>query len=190
MAFAASFMQKYPLADRLMLFLVPLVLLLLAEGFGRVYFAFSRWNRYVAAVTAACVVYIVLWHPALEAYRGFRFPARPWDVRPVMEHVTQNWSSSDVVYVSGGGQASYYYADSYGLNRGLLLLKTNHRIVGWWNFKRDVTELAGRDRVWFVFAHLESPHDDRYVKFLHHAGKVEDEFQAADARGILLDLNP
>ncbi len=190
MALAASVLQKYPLADRLMLFLVPLVLLLLAEGFGRIYFSTARWNGYVAAAIAAAILYVVLWHPALGAYRAFRSPARPWDIRPVMEHVSQNWTSSDVVYVSGGGQASYYYAERYGLDKGVLILKTNHRIIGWWNFKRGVTGLAGRDRVWFVFAHLESPHDDRYVKFLHHAGKVEDEFQAADARGILVDLNP
>jgi hypothetical protein len=190
MAFAASVLQKYPLADRLMLFLVPLVLLLLAEGLGRLYLSIARWNGYVAAVMGAAIIYIVLWHPALEAYRSFRFPARPWDVRPVMEHVRQNWSTSDVVYVSGGGQASYYYADRYGLDKGVLVLKTNHRIVGWWNFKRDVTALAGRDRVWIVFAHLESPNDDRYVKFLRHVGNVEDTFQSSDARAFLLDLNP
>jgi len=37
LALLASALQKYPLKDRFMLFLIPLVLLLIAEGLGSVY---------------------------------------------------------------------------------------------------------------------------------------------------------
>lgn len=190
MAFAAAILHKYPLADRLMLFLVPCLLLLMAEGFGLVYGLAVRWNRVLSLLLGAVILYVVLWHAALSTYRGFRYPTRPWDLRPVMEHIREDWRPSDIVYISGGGQASYYYAGYYGLDRGQVIMKTEHRIISWRKFRRVMGGLAGNDRVWVVFAHFESPKNERYVKFLHHIGSVRDVFVSQDARALLVDLNP
>ncbi len=54
MALAASAMNKYPLDERFLLFLVPLVLLLMAEGFGRIYeFAAKKLNKVAGMVICA-----------------------------------------------------------------------------------------------------------------------------------------
>jgi hypothetical protein len=182
----AAALQKYPLDDRFLLFLVPSFLFLMAEGAAWIVALLSDWNRAAAAFAAAIMIYVVLWAPALAAYRNFRYVTRPWDIRPVMQHLRDHWQPGQAIYVSGGGRAPEYYAARYGLEHAEIVYQTTHRIVGWWKFKRQVTRILAKEPVWVVFAHLETPKDDRYVKFLYHTGAVRDDFQSSDARGFQL----
>ena len=53
MTLIASALQKYPLSYRFMLFLVPLTLLLMAEGIGRIYLLVAGWQKHVALALSA-----------------------------------------------------------------------------------------------------------------------------------------
>ncbi len=109
-----------------------------------------------------------------------------------MAQVAENWKPSDVVYISGGGQASNYYAEYFGFDSGTLIIRNEHRVVGLWHLEQDVQKWAGRDRVWIVFAHFE-PQNPTYIRYTHalqRAGKVQNTILGADARVYLLSLRP
>ncbi len=66
----ASAFHKYPIWDRLLLFLVPLVYLLMAQGLRRVYLWASRWNRALAVGASAAIFLILLWPMTVAAKRN------------------------------------------------------------------------------------------------------------------------
>ncbi len=188
----ASAMHEYPVWDRLLLFLVPLVYLLAAEGLRRIFLWGQRWNR-VAGIAAAAVIGIaILWPMLVSAKRNFFAPPHPWDMRPVVAYMSRNWAAGDTVFVSGGGETFAYYAEVYGLRPAQLTVENSHRIVRFFVYRRSLQAYAGRDRVWIVFAHFEeqSFQHQRYAKYLNRVGEIRDSFQAGFARAYLCAFDP
>lgn len=189
---AASAWHKYPVWDRLLLFLAPLVYLIAAEGLRRVYLWTSPWNRAVAVAASAVLCVAILWPMAVSAKRNFFAPPHPWDMRILVEHMSRNWTTADSVFVSGGGETFQYYAESYGLRPASLTIQNSHRIVHFYLYRRELQQYAGRERVWVVFAHFEeqSFQHQRYVKYLNRVGEIQDSFQAGFARAYLCNFDP
>ena len=189
---AASALHKYPIQDRLLLFLVPFVYLLTAEGLRRVYTWIARWNRVPAWAVYAVLCVILLRPMAVNAKRNFFNPPRPWDMRPVVEYITAKWNEGDMVYVSGGGETFQFYADSYGLVPARTRVDNAHRIARYSTYMGDMKTFAGQDRVWVVFARFEeqSYQNQRYVKYLNRVGEIKDSFDTGSARVYLCTFDP
>ena len=190
MTFAASALQRYPFRDQFILFLIPFAYLFMAEGLGRMYSFLAKWNRPIALITYGIIFLIVLKPAVSTATRNFVYPSRSWDLRPVIEHVVKNYRAGDTIYVSGGGQIFTYYAETYGLNTNNVIFRNTHRIVGRWAFENDLKTLAGRNRVWVIFAHFEDPNIQSYTRDLHQDAKILDTFQSWDARTYLINIHP
>ena len=190
MALIASGLKKYPLQERFLLFMVPFVYLLIAEGLIRVYMFIAKRNHAVALIICG-VILITVFKPEIgNTTRNFLYPSRSWDLRPVMENVVKNYKPGDIFYVSGGGEIFDYYSTVYGLKTSHVILRNTHRIVGLWAFENDLKALAGTNRVWIIFAHFESPANQIYVRTINQAAKIEMTFQSWDARGYLCNLYP
>ena len=190
MTFAASALQRYPFKDQFILFLIPFAYLFMAEGLGRTYSFLAKWNRPIALITYGIIFLIVLKPAVSTATRNFVYPSRSWDLRPVIDHVVKNYRAGDTIYVSGGGQIFNYYAEIYGLNTNNVILRNSHRIVGRWTFENDLKTLAGRNRVWVIFAHFEDPNIQSYIRDIHQDAKIMDTFQSWDARTYLINIHP
>ncbi len=190
MALVASAFN-YPLRSQFLLFLVPLVYLLMAEGLGRIYVWIAGLNRILALVAVAAIFFIVLWPSVIHAKRNFLAPQHLWDMRPVVDFMSRKWNPGDAVLVSGGGETFEYYFSTAGLHASDKIIDTKHRLIRFRFFVDDLEKLKGKDRVWIVFSHFGTgPEYSRYIKYLDKHAQPVDKFQMGYARAYLYDLNP
>jgi dolichyl-phosphate-mannose-protein mannosyltransferase len=191
----ASALQLYPLSGRFMLFLVPFVTLLMAEGLGRIYSLAANWNRNAAVIVYAVAVSLLLWTPGYVSIQNAIRPAMGEHIKPVLAHIATNMREGDLVYVFSGSVTPFkYYAPAYRLDTGNVIVAENSSGVK--RFIRDVNDLRGKKRIWFIFSHVigcgdcEGDKLQFYVNTLNTYGLQRDEFHAPGAAVFLYDLNP
>ena len=198
-ALLASALQKYPLKDRFMLFLVPFALLLIAEGLGRVYLVIAKWHPGVAGAIYALPALILLFLSASVALEFVKEPFIGSDIKPVMEYVAKHKQENDTIYVYYTTVPVVdYYAPFYGLDQKNILFgyRSPLKKAALEGFYDDVKTLGGRDRVWFIFSRIldcggcKGDMQLFYVNYLNGLGTLLDSFDRTDANAYLYDLNP
>jgi len=188
----ASALGKYPFSGRLLLFLVPLLFLLLAEGVERVWMVLLRVNRPMAGLVTACLIVYLLWTPIAAAYENLQSPPLGEEIKPAMSYLSQGYQSTDLIYVYIGAEPAFaFYAPVYGFDR-------NDYIVGVWarndpgQYLQDVDRLRGSQRVWFVFSHNCSwctvNEQDFILEHLNEIGVKTGELITSGAAVYLYDL--
>lgn len=111
-AVVAAFMRKYPLADRLALYLVPVLTLLIAQGIDAVW-GVSGWERMTVGLLATTMV---LAGPAVRSGYDSRYPLGREETKEVYLNVRRNWRPGDVILLSHMAAPSFeYYAPKTGL---------------------------------------------------------------------------
>ena len=173
-ALAASALHLYPLRFRLLLFLLPMVYLLLAEGIRRIFQLTSRFGASPAWLLSAAVCVGLLWPSLVDAKRTLVQPVRLYEMRGLVQHVQENWNDGDGILVSGGGETFAYYSESLGLKPGAIIIDTNHRIIRYQSYLDYLDRLSANGRVWVIFAHFEDdPSYTRYSDYLEKQGVVD-----------------
>jgi hypothetical protein len=199
LALLASALQKYPFKDRFVLFLVPFLFLLIAEGLGLIYQTIARWQPWVGRGVYALLVVGLFFQPTLLTLDNFSRPYNGSDIRPVIEYVAEKRSSDEVIYVFHITASTYhYYAPLYGIDGENVVTGVNSRQkkVALNNFFDDVAKLQGNDRVWFIFSGIvdcggcEGDMQLFYTDYLDERGIMLDSFHATGANAYLYDLNP
>lgn len=197
LAIAASALQKYPLKGRFVLFMVPLVVLLMAEGLGPIYTRVGKLNRNLAIAVYLVITLIMLWIPANVVYGNLLSPTKGDDIKPVMNYIEQHRTQNDIVYVYHGARPSFnYYAPFYGFDTGKVISGLDlDNAPALKQFYSQVNQLKGHDRVWIIFSHIvacggcNGDMETFYIQYLDQFGKVEDQFQAQGADVYLYNLN-
>ena len=116
LALAASALSRYPFAGRLLLFLVPNVLLLVAEGVERARSLLRPRSMPLAALVTAALLSYLLMIPVLDTYRNLRFPPAGEDIRGAVAYASNHYRDTDLIYVYYGSEVGYdYYAPRYRL---------------------------------------------------------------------------
>lgn len=192
-ALFASGLHKYPFKDRLLLFIVPSLLLILSEGAEYIR-ARTRLNSPIVGVA---LIALLFFHPLLLAKDGLLHARPRQETRPVIGYVRDHKQDGDTVYLYFNSKYAFkYYATSHGFS------ETDY-IVGagpgeaWNNYENwdrlrkcinDLNRLRGKKRVWILFSH--SHNDESF--FLYHLdnmGKRLDSFKTAGASVYLYDLS-
>ena len=113
-----SMLQRYPLQNRFMLFLVPFALFLMTEGFRGIYRLVAKWSPKFAAAFSSVLVLGVVWQIAPITYEK-AISGEGADIRAVLEYVSENRRQEDILYVfHSSDPAFHYYAPFYGLDSG------------------------------------------------------------------------
>ncbi len=151
----ASLLHKYPFVGRLLLFLVPVAVLLVAHGTLAV--AVAIWGR--SRLAAVLVVAAVVYSPAVEVLHQTRYPFREEDVPAALRFVRDHWQPGDRIYVYNGtsdvgaGPAFEFYTRPDRFPPGAVILGGVHRQDPR-GYQAEVNELAATPgRVWVLFAH-------------------------------------
>jgi hypothetical protein len=174
LALAASAWHLYPLRFRLLLFMLPGVYMLLAEGIRTGIQAITRIGKTPAWILSPVLFAGLLWPSAVDARRTLVEPVRLYEMRGLVQHVQQNWQDDDAVLVSGGGETFAYYSESLGLHPGITIVDANHRIIRYRLYLDYLDRLSGHSRVWVIFAHFEQdPSYTRYSDYLEKQGTVD-----------------
>jgi hypothetical protein len=146
---AASAARLYPFAPgRLTAFLVPALLVFVAEGVERVRTFPSRRLAWMGAVAAAFAA-------ALPAWAVLRNPPPHMreHVRPALERLRSEWRPGDALYVTYGARLAYlFYAPAFDL-------PIRENVLGECargdprSYLRQLDPFRGRPRAWILLAH-------------------------------------
>ena len=184
----ASGLHKYPFSNRLLLFLVPVMILL---AFGIVEALLVLIPRF-GAVPALLLAVALTASPTLGALRALRTPRTHEELRTVLEHVREQRQPGDVIYLYYAAQFPMrYYAPRLGFAEGDYIQgKISRKSPD--RYLRDLDELRGHRRVWVVFSHATEKRgvdEQKYIlDYLDAIGVRLDARNEPDAAAYLYDL--
>lgn len=197
-AFVASALHRYPMSDRFLYFLFPLVLLLMAEGIGFVYFVIEKIDNKSAIIVSFLLSFLILWSPLITMYDNALRPPLGEDIKPILNYIQSNAANGDEIYVHAGSTTPFlYYLPFYNFKTDDIFVA--QKSLNTKRFIVDVDAYQGTERVWFVFSHVvtcDCEATDRagriqaYVDILNQYGVQLDHFNASNAVTYLYDLDP
>ena len=119
-ALSASIFQKYAFSGRLILFLMPSLYLILAEGLTRIqirYFNFSNSFRHTIVLTIILTA-LVAGHPTYNALKHLFNPRVALEeIKPVLKSVQDRFQTQDLIYLYYWAEPAFrYYASFYNFN--------------------------------------------------------------------------
>lgn len=195
----ASAWQKYPLTYRFMLFLLPLALLLMAEGIGKVYQIFAKINRYFALALCSIPVLLMLVPLTQSAMGTFRTPLPIAEMKPVLAFIEENKQPGDIIYIHYRSVPVFtYYAPFFHLDTANLIIGKDRQDPqkALDLFFSDIKDLQGKDRVWVILSEIPYCYDcegDKqlfFENYLNENGSMRDRILAPNAVAYLYDFNP
>ena len=202
----ASAMHKYPFKGRLILFLVPLMLLFIAEGARKIRDSTTNSTAMIGTVLIGILfIYPVSW----AAYHA-KNPVSRAEIKPVITHIKDNWQDGDIVYVYFYSQYAFkYYSE---IHPGPYRFEQDQYIKGiaprrWYTrwrkefaseyydpdqaieqsaadvfreYIKDLDKLKGYKRVWLLFTEgyaRDGIREEKLYKYhLENIGKLQDTF--------------
>jgi hypothetical protein len=211
----AAVARLYPVEGRLVLFIVPTIYLLVADGVEEI----RARARPGGALVYATLLTLLLLHPVAGALDGLEHPRYSEQIAPILQHVSASRRPGDVVYLYYGSQyAARYYleVDRISLADGPAaeLLAPATTGSGWYapallsrppsffvgsgsresgpEYGRELDSLAGLSRVWIIFSHVNiwGGVDERrlFLEHLNRMGTRLDSTEESGASVFLYDL--
>lgn len=178
----ASGLQKYPIGGRLMLFMAPIAVLLVARGAWAVFDGLSERNAFAARALLVLLVAAPLW----EATEFLKKPPRSEQLAPVLEQVRAELRPGDRVFVYYGAVPAFtFYTREQPFPAGSITLGEEHRD----NPAAYRTDLAGQHgRVWLVTSHRHGTDEAEALTVLDGRGARRREVKQTGAAAYLYEL--
>ena len=180
----ASAARLYPFTERLVLFLIPLLLLLLAAGVWAIVEALVPKRFVLAAVAAATLLLIAVDGRAL---RGAPPVYRREEITPAIAYLRQHARAGDASYVYYGAVPAFEFYMRDRLDSASYVAGGCHR----GDPRQYLTELdafRGRPRAWLLFAH-ELPRLRERALVLRYLDAIGDVRDSVIVRGHDADGN-
>ena len=163
----------YPVGQRFIVFLLPIVVLCLAEGVAVIV---RDAPRMLSAGLVFAVAALIVAPVVGTAAKRLVSPPQIEEIEPLLDHVAANWRTGDVLYLSQGSQYAFrYYAEcddcgtiksvarklwpSHPTNGGqsqttpAIVADAETLFVGA-EARLDYERLVGRNRVWLLHTHF------------------------------------
>src|SRR5712692_10219939 len=196
---AAGF-HKYPFSARMLLFIVPGLLLFIAEGAEEI----RCRTRDETPIIGACVIGLLFFHPLLSSSYQLIKPSTGSlplgvqsvghtreEIKPVMNYVKEHGHEGDVLYVFDGAKPAFlYYAPKYRLNEmNYVLGRASAWTDHWEDYEKDIDQLRGHRRVWLLNTHIRGQEEKFFLYLLDRRGTRLDYFKSVGAIVYLYDLD-
>jgi hypothetical protein len=179
----ASAFEKYPFRERLLLFLVPSMLLLIMEGIGAIQEKIGRYG----AMVAVCLVGVIGYEPVRLAGHHVSHPVWREETKPVLAYIRSQWQRGDRMYVYYGGRRSFwYYGPALGFGSEDAVIGNESR-QDFDVYRREVARFKDEPRVWIYFAHILPREEAFIVSHLDSIGVQRQFYEATDAKAYLYD---
>lgn len=201
----AAYLQKYPFRDRLILFLAPFAIMIVAEGIALMLSQINHlrlnnfakwsglWSGLLSLIGIVCLCSLTF--PAV--YRASNFivnPEQKHELKPVLEYVVGQYQPTDKIYVyDEGNQAFLYYIKLKGYDH----LDYTHGTSNFDDKKKkladkhsqlaeDLQPLIGH-QVWFILR-ADSTAEQEIIEYLDRNGQRKDYFPQTGASAYLYQL--
>jgi hypothetical protein len=170
---AAGFLRAYPVAERFMVFLLPIVVLCLAEGIARIA---RQPPRPLAAGLLFGVAALILAPVVGGAAKRAVAPPKREEIKPLLQQLATAWRPGDVLYLYPQSQYAFrYYSECEDCGRiadvvsGLwpsrptaggqrqttaAIVSESPALVVGEDYATDLEPLKGERRVWLLFTHF------------------------------------
>jgi uncharacterized membrane protein len=149
----ASFLNLYPFAGRMILFLAPVLTILLAEAVDVIAALLSR-PRWIAPMLFLVMSGFLLFGPVRSAVENFTAPKTQEHIRPAMEALRNGYRQGDIIYVYYWAEhAVRFYAPKYGFAMSDFIFGADHHEQPEL-YRAEMDALRGHARVWFLFSHV------------------------------------
>ncbi len=186
-ALLASGLRGYPFYGRFLMFIVPSMMLLIAQGTAQI----ASWLKDRSAFSGILLTGLLILPPALSL--NPTTPIIREEIRPVLGYMSQRYHRGDVIYLY------YFSVYAYGYYASKVGLPTDNYVNGvasrdnWHKYEEDLSKLKGNARVWIVFAHIYrttgADEERLFLHFLDNMGTRLDSFSAPGASVYLYDLS-
>ncbi len=194
--FFAAYLHKYPFRGRLVFFLTPFFILLIAQGIDY----FIRQSRSIPRRIIGLFLLILLLFEPITSATNLLFKAyQREEIKPVINYVKSNHQPQDILYIFQRGIYQFlYYAEKYGYQKGDYIIGVDDldkydgkklSVAEEERYKQDLNKLRGNKRVWLIFSHSFLASENEMMKnYLDRIGKQIDYFEKPGAFVYLYDL--
>lgn len=184
---AAAALQAYPFSGRLLVFLVPCSILLVAAGMEWMLLGRGR----AAGAVWALLAVLLLARPAAAQYGAFLHPALCEEMRPLVEHLLSARQPGEPVYVYVAAAPAFrYYLARAGVEPDDdMHIGTVQRAQSD-AFRAELAGLTGQARVWILVAHNRGQDERRLTAALDTLGTCRDRRREVGATLYTYDLTP
>ncbi|WP_293143596.1 glycosyltransferase family 39 protein [Okeania sp. SIO3I5] len=197
MTFLASFLHQYPFRSRLVLFLTPYVIFLIAEGGS---FILKKSKSPPIKIISIFLIILLLRQPLAKAIDLIEEPLNYSDIKPVLSYIKKHQQPGDVLYVYQRGIYQFqYYAEKYGYQESDYIIGVDDldkydgqelSITEMTRYEKDLDKLRGNKRVWLLFSHTHIPAERRFLNYyLNEIGLRIDTFEKPGSYVYLYDLS-
>jgi hypothetical protein len=192
---AASF-RKYPFAHRHLLFVMPMMIILMVEGIGRLLNFFASNNM---RLTSFFLVGLLIYHPLIQAGHNLLSPSLKEEIKPVIEYTNQHWQDGDILYLYYSAYPPfeyyyYYYSSSSNFQINDYIVGVASQDGDLSEYALDLNQLKAHDRVWLIFSHVRASHglneEQLFLNYLNLIGGIQkNKFQTTGAAAYLYEFN-
>lgn len=180
----AAYLHKYPFRSRLILFLTPFFILIIAEG---VAFLISQFNQRqnFKAIGVTIIVSLLVIPPFIQSSMFFFYPETRHEIRPIVEYIKANQKPDDGIFLAGGSPDQFdYYANRYGYSKSMYFILPYDDFFNpetfseqtWEEIRRTTPHLQNKQRVWFVVSGLRKTREVIVKPSLDRIGQKLDYF--------------
>jgi len=180
-ALLASTLQLYPSLERMVLFLTPIGILLIA-----ILLAFLNKNLRGSPLVSIPILLLIsgyfFYGSIPRAYEQFVSPKYFEHVRPTMDYLKGSWKDGDAMFVTNGAVPAFeYYAPLYGLENLQYLSSQQDDYETPNIILQQIGKLKGKPRVWILMSHVFENRDfnekDFLLDYLNKNGTKVREFR-------------
>ncbi|MGB3514056.1 MAG: glycosyltransferase family 39 protein [Microcoleaceae cyanobacterium] len=195
--FLASFLHQYPFRSRLVLFLTPFVIFLIAEGGNYI----LRKPKYqTIKMSGIFLVILLLWQPVAKGINLMKNPKTYSEIKPVLNYIKEHQQPGDILYIYQRGIYQFkYYAEKYGYQEDDYIIGVDDldkydgeelSIAEMTRYEKDLDKLRGNKRVWLLFSHTHIPVERKFLNYyLNEIGLRMDIFEKRGSYVYLYDLS-
>ena len=177
-ALLASGLHRYPFGERLILFLVPPVLLIVAVGAEQIW---TGTRRTFPALGSLFLALLFLGPIGTSVYKAAS-PVEQAEVQSALAHIREHWQPGDGIYVYVRSRMAYsFYARKHGFTEGDSAVYPGGV---WSEFVDGLSGFRGRERVWVVLTVLPDP--ERCL--MSHVDPRGRRLETFTAPGVLVGL--
>jgi uncharacterized membrane protein len=194
----ASYLHKYPFRERLVLFLAPLAMLLVAEGLVFLLAKFSQRSKYGLITGIIGLVFSgALLIPTISHSSQFIIhPEFRQEMRPALEYIAAHDQPGDSIYVYYKVVPAFNYyvrkfnysEQDYILGDSALSRERESSPEELKQFGSDLEPLYGKQRVWFVLR-AGDIEEATAVRYMDQIGKQIGSFKPPGIFVYLYDLS-
>ncbi len=190
--FASGF-HLYPFSGRAILFIVPSLILFIAEG--ALLIRNKTVHNSVIAAIGIILLGVLFFQPTISSSYHLIKPISKEEIKPIMSYMEEHYQNGDSIYLYYWSQFAFkYYSESYGFKNekiGIFSMASS----GWVNPDdrsssiEELDKLRGKKRVWILFSHIYKDDDKVFIYNLDKLGIRLESFKKIGTSNLGKELD-